>query len=74
MHEVVKAKADCLIIHDGGDVPYLVAAGRTGPHTQIVYASGGYDAWSVDDDNLNLAATNISLEQAVEIVVREYTP
>jgi len=54
-----------------GDVPYLYAAAVPTP-SQITYAANGYDVWVQGPERYDLQSTDLTLEQAAEVVKAEY--
>src|SRR5262245_487965 len=68
-----KAEVNVMIQPSGADVAYLMATDT--PHaSQIVYATDGYDVWKwVSISNgYHLQASDLTIEQAAEIVIAEY--
>jgi hypothetical protein len=70
--EVASAGCNCAIAFEG-DLPFLQALGpQTGSH-QIMFVIDGYDVWSVDWNGVNFYKANVSVYEAAQIIINDYT-
>ena len=69
--EIGKHECNVAIYPAGGDVAHLIAVDTPGA-SEVVYVVGGYDVWTYEGGRQRLQASDLSCEQAAEIVVSEY--
>lgn len=66
---IMRARCNSGIWPGRGDVLYLAALGPPEP-SEVCYVIGGYDVWGRRPQTL--LAVNLTIDQAAEVVIREY--